>query len=356
MKKNHGNISTQNLKWQEKSGSIVLLLFLFWPIGVFLMWKSQWDKSIKVIISCFIGIVCCFILVDSSPPPVVPVDTSPSNKSEEHEVSGVEVLKKEEFETLDTYLWEIVTAFEDEYNAIQYHISNEDLFNAYSSAEILLEQRSIFSDKLDTYIKGYADDSTVLEYVEDVDGYITLTAVFADSIIQYIDTGKMSHLTEATGVVENISAQALFIASSRLFMLNDKEFTEEEILVILDVDGTDSSVDGTDSSADEESNETEPRTITKGEENALKSAKGYLDIMAFSRSGLIAQLEYDEYTKTEATYGAANCGADWDDQAAKKAKAYLDIMAFSKVSLIEQLEHDGFTHSQASKGARANGY
>lgn len=88
----------------------------------------------------------------------------------------------------------------------------------------------------------------------------------------------------------------------------------------------------------------------------MRSAKEYLDVMAFSRSGLIAQLEYDGYTNAEATYGADNCGANWNEQAAKSAKAYLDVMAFSRESLIEQLEYDGFTHSQAVYGVEANGY
>jgi len=42
--------------------------------------------------------------------------------------------------------------------------------------------------------------------------------------------------------------------------------------------------------------------------------------------------------------------------AAKKGKSYLDLMAFSRSGLITQLEYDGFTSEQASYGATANGY
>lgn len=95
---------------------------------------------------------------------------------------------------------------------------------------------------------------------------------------------------------------------------------------------------------------------TLGEKNALSAAKNYLDVMPFSYSGLIEQLEFEGYSTSEATYGADNCGADWNKQAEKAAANYLAIMPFSKQELIEQLEFEGYTHSQAVHGAEANGY
>lgn len=91
-------------------------------------------------------------------------------------------------------------------------------------------------------------------------------------------------------------------------------------------------------------------SATAGEQNALESAKHYIAIMAFSRCGLIDQLEYDGYTTAEATYAADNCGADWDAQAKGKASDYLDVMAFSRSGLIKQLEYDQFTSDQAKYG------
>ncbi|MCI9366836.1 MAG: hypothetical protein HFF19_00935 [Oscillospiraceae bacterium] len=97
-------------------------------------------------------------------------------------------------------------------------------------------------------------------------------------------------------------------------------------------------------------------STTMGQRNALAKAKDYLSIMAFSYSGLIDQLEYEGYTTEEATYGADNCGADWNEQAAKKAQDYIDLMAFSKQGLIDQLKYEGFTQAQAEYGAAAVGY
>lgn len=42
--------------------------------------------------------------------------------------------------------------------------------------------------------------------------------------------------------------------------------------------------------------------------------------------------------------------------AAKKAEDYLNSMAFSRSGLIEQLEYEGFTHEQAVYGAEQNGH
>ena len=91
-------------------------------------------------------------------------------------------------------------------------------------------------------------------------------------------------------------------------------------------------------------------TVTAGMRNALASAKSYLSVMSFSYTGLIEQLEYEQYTHEEAVYAADNCGADWYEQAVKSAESYLEIMSFSRDGLIEQLVYEGFTYEQAVYG------
>lgn len=45
-------------KWYESSGATILFLFLFFPIGLFLMWKyCKWNKAIKIIITSFFVLV-----------------------------------------------------------------------------------------------------------------------------------------------------------------------------------------------------------------------------------------------------------------------------------------------------------
>lgn len=97
-------------------------------------------------------------------------------------------------------------------------------------------------------------------------------------------------------------------------------------------------------------------SATMGQKNALAKAKEYLSVMAFSHSGLVKQLKYEGFSDAEATYGADNCGANWNEQAAKKAQSYIEIMSFSRERLIDQLKYDGFTQAQAEYGVSAVGY
>lgn len=94
---------------------------------------------------------------------------------------------------------------------------------------------------------------------------------------------------------------------------------------------------------------------TVSQKNAVRKAKSYLDYSAFSYGGLIAQLEYEQFSHADAVYGADNSGANWNEQAAKKAKSYMEYSAFSRAGLIDQLKYEKFTQAQAEYGASAVG-
>ena len=95
--------------------------------------------------------------------------------------------------------------------------------------------------------------------------------------------------------------------------------------------------------------------VTVSQKNAVAKAKSYLGYTAFSHDGLVAQLEYEQFSHADAVYGADNSGANWNEQAAKKAKSYMEYSAFSRGSLIDQLKYDQFTQAQAEYGAYAVG-
>lgn len=98
--------------------------------------------------------------------------------------------------------------------------------------------------------------------------------------------------------------------------------------------------------------EPEPE-MTSGQENALAAAENYIDIMPFSKAGLIRQLSSsagDGYSKADATFAANNVDADWNEEAVEAAQNYLDTMPFSRDGLIEQLSSsagDQYTPEQA---------
>ncbi|MDO8664464.1 MAG: Ltp family lipoprotein [Candidatus Liptonbacteria bacterium] len=94
---------------------------------------------------------------------------------------------------------------------------------------------------------------------------------------------------------------------------------------------------------------------TVSQKNAVRAAQSYLNYTAFSHDGLVAQLEYGQFSHADAVYGADNSGANWNEQAAKAAKSYMEYSAFSRGSLIAQLEYGKFTQAQAEYGANAVG-
>ena len=95
---------------------------------------------------------------------------------------------------------------------------------------------------------------------------------------------------------------------------------------------------------------------TMGQKNATAKAKSYLRFQAFSRQGLIEQLEYEGFSVEDSTYGADYSGADWYEQAVKKGASYLKFQSFSRQGLLEQLEYEGFTPDEAEHGVSQNGY
>jgi len=103
-----------------------------------------------------------------------------------------------------------------------------------------------------------------------------------------------------------------------------------------------------------------------GTKNAYDAGKNYLNLMAFSKQGLIDQLssEYgDNYTVKQATDAVQliedNGEVNWNEEAAECAKNYLEMTSFSKQDLIDQLTSeygDKFTLEQAEYAVSSVGY
>lgn len=101
---------------------------------------------------------------------------------------------------------------------------------------------------------------------------------------------------------------------------------------------------------------------TTSQMNALAAAQNYLSMdSGFSKAGLIQQLSSkygDAYSKADATWAVAHCGADWNAQAVLAAKTYLATSPFSRSGLISQLSSSygsGFTRAQATYAANQVG-
>jgi len=127
-------------------------------------------------------------------------------------------------------------------------------------------------------------------------------------------------------------------------------------LLVSSCSSNDLPMPGVSSPSKTENNTPSEASKTVSQSNAVKKAEQYLSFTAFSRSGLIKQLEFDGFNQSDATYGTDAQNANWNEQAAKKAEAYLSFTAFSRNGLINQLKFDGFSQREAEYGVSANGF
>jgi len=88
--------------------------------------------------------------------------------------------------------------------------------------------------------------------------------------------------------------------------------------------------------------------LTVSQKNAIRKAEDYLDYTAFSKSGLVEQLEYEGFSNEEATFASENIEVNWREQAVLKAEDYLNYSAFSRSGLIDQLLYDGHSQEDAN--------
>jgi flagellar basal body-associated protein FliL len=98
-------------------------------------------------------------------------------------------------------------------------------------------------------------------------------------------------------------------------------------------------------------------TVDPQVQEAIDAAQQYLDYKAFSRDGLIAQLDSpygSDFSKSIATAAVDSLSVDYNAQAATAAQSYLDFTSFSCSGLIAQLDSaygDQYTKAQATYGA-----
>lgn len=115
----------------------------------------------------------------------------------------------------------------------------------------------------------------------------------------------------------------------------------------------------------EDESEVEEPEMTTAQSGAVRSATSYVDLMGFSRQGLIDQLtsEYgDGYDLADAEFAVSHLESaglvDWNEEAVQSAESYVDLMGFSRQGLIDQLTSeygDKYTLSQAEHAADAVG-
>lgn len=95
--------------------------------------------------------------------------------------------------------------------------------------------------------------------------------------------------------------------------------------------------------------------LSAGAQQAVRSAQSYLDFSNFSRTGLIDQLVFEDYSRADATAAVDSMRINYRNQAAGSAKSYLEMSGFSRQGLIDQLVFEGYTQAQAAYGVTQAG-
>lgn len=241
--------------------------------------------------------------------------------------------------------------FDDSNKENFFHYKNEDVHSdGMLNVMCVYDAGGLVSDKysFDTWIEGVKSG-------EDYAGEISISTIKVDGL----DAKRYSHRLKIENQIYYIDNVVFNCINGwgyiGILTLNKGDYkdTFDRIINSIEINEDAKSTTKATTKATTEATEatTESYTPTTGEANALSKAYNYLDTMAFSKLGLIEQLEYEGFTKKEAKYAVNNCGANWKEQAAKKAEQYLKSQSFSKSGLIEQLEYEGFTAKQARYGA-----
>lgn len=87
-------------KWYEKTWAVLLLLILFFPVGLYLMWKyTDWHKGIKIGISVFFGL---YLLITMAKMPSTESALTEAEKKELQELRQEKNAQKDKQEVTDT--------------------------------------------------------------------------------------------------------------------------------------------------------------------------------------------------------------------------------------------------------------
>lgn len=74
--------STHKRKWYQTTVAVIVLLIVFWPVGLYLMWKyTSWAKGLKITLSVIAGLFgILFIYAALNPTPILSVDNVKDGK------------------------------------------------------------------------------------------------------------------------------------------------------------------------------------------------------------------------------------------------------------------------------------
>lgn len=299
-------------KWQ-----IIALLILFFPVGLYLLWRQdRWSKRTKKVTTwvASVVLVAFFALIIIFAPPTITITS-----------------------TLDSV------------NSDSYQLTGK-IFPAGSIATVNGVQAKVDGDTFSINVRLKEGDNSLKVVVTSGDKRTEQEfKIHRYTKAEVIAQEKATAKKEADAAAAAVKKKADDAAAAQA-----KQQQEADAKAKADADAAAKAAEDK-AAADAAAKAKALANATVSQKNALSKAKSYLSYTAFSHDGLVDQLVYEQFSTADATYGADNVGADWNEQAAKKAKSYMSYSSFSRGGLIDQLEYEKFTPDQAAYGATAVG-
>ncbi|MCK0471306.1 Ltp family lipoprotein [Halalkalibacter sp. APA_J-10(15)] len=311
-------------KFYNKKWFTIVMLILFAPVGIILLFIN---KHYKVIPNLIISVVALlfFILV------ILPVEETaePVDQEDLVEASNEEKTTTVVELTLNAELNDDVLGFQGETNLpdrtlIAYEIWLDEDFD------------HIVEGSIEVKDGNYKEEVSIGDWP---DGEIVVWVAFQTIL------GTSVHQPDE--IIEVFGEMGENIEGDSVSETGDMKRVELEETLVKDTDDENEDIASTDQKENEPVEVSEPEQ-TLAQQNAVSMAEDYLAYTAFSKSGLIGQLEYEGFDNDDATYAVNNINVDWQEQAIIMAQDYLDYTSFSRVGLIEQLEYEGFSNEQAT--------
>lgn len=217
-------------KWYQKTGYIILLLVLFFPVGLFLMWKyTDWSKNIKIAISAVLALFFGISIIASGGSDE-PADATVSDTGiESFDFHRNDALKLEVGDIEDSY-FTIDGTDEFSEDDISFISSNEDVATFTYDKTV--------ADKYVYYEIEAKSAGTATVYVQTADGIIKsekiqVTVTGSDETTTQPETTMQSETTtqEETTTKEpetTTKATSAVVNTTKQQSVNEKETTTEK--------------------------------------------------------------------------------------------------------------------------------
>lgn len=213
------------MKWYEKTWVIILLVILFFPVGLFLVWrKKEWSKNIKF------GITIGFLLIA-----IIGAYNESKSKEEINYSKKIEVEKpnKEYMSKIDSEISNIFLESQKLNNELTSKVGS---INDSNKLEIYELAKKIKEDQFNLRTKIVKlQETTNQEYILSCERYIINSERISKSIIKYIDKEKLSYLSEAKDMIIESDKYILKAYDERVEYLKKAGFKENEIEEITNI-------------------------------------------------------------------------------------------------------------------------